>query len=74
MEDITKEKEALKCQIRELKDYIKKLEYDAEEQALQIEKAKKLRKIVLWLDVAILTVALMTLVIKLLQCIVIVFL
>lgn len=74
MEDITKEKEALKCQIRELKDYIKKLEYDAEEQALQIEKAKKLRKIVLWLDVAILAVALMTLVIKLLQCIVIVFL
>ena len=72
MDDVTKEE--LKDQIRQLEDYAERLTCKVISQETQIEKAKELRKTVLYLDVAIFAIVTITLIIKLLQCVVIVYL
>ncbi|GEM_PF-5172599 len=61
-----KEKEALEYKIQELKYHLKIAEHTVLEQKIQIEKAKKLRKIIFWMDISILIIVTMTFLLNLL--------
>lgn len=61
-----KEKEALEYKIQELEYHLKIAEHIVLEQKIQIEKAKKLRKVIFWMDISILIIVTMTFLLNLL--------